>query len=170
MLACLDVDYRTDGSAVAACVTFDDWSSAQASATRAVRVAFVEAYRPGEFYRRKLPCLLRVLEDAPGPFEVIVVDSYVTLDAAGTPGLGQRLYEALGRTIPVVGVAKTRFATASMAIPVLRGTSRNPLWVTSVGLDPGEAARKVTAMDGAHRIPTLLRQVDRLARDAQPKG
>ncbi len=168
MLACLDVDYRTDGSAVAACVAFDDWTSARASATYAVRIASVEEYQPGEFYRRELPCLLRVLESAAGPFEVILVDSYVTLDPSGKPGLGQRLYEALGRTTSVVGVAKTRFATASMAIPVLRGTSQNPLWVTAVGLDAKEAAGKVAIMAGAHRIPTLLRQVDRLARDASP--
>src|SRR6185436_8735539 len=156
-----------DGSAVAACVVFAAWTSDRVVATHVARIAQVaHAYEPGELYRRELPCLLRVLADVTVPLDVVVVDAYVTLDPAGRPGLGARLYEALGRTVAVVGVAKTRYAAATTAIPILRGTSQSPLWITAAGMDASVAADHVRSMHGPHRIPTLLREVDQLARQA----
>lgn len=164
MLACLDVDYRPDGSAVAACLGFDAWTSARATSDWIARVAVVAPYEPGALYRRELPCLLAALEVAGRAFEVIVVDAYVTLDASGAPGLGAHLHAALGGRSIVVGVAKTAYATATTAVQVLRGESRRPLWVSAAGMDPSIAAGHVAAMHGASRIPTLLRDVDRAAR------
>ncbi len=164
MLACLDVDYRPDGSAVAACLGFDAWTSERASSEWIARVAVVAPYEPGALYRRELPCLLAVLEEARRAFEIVVVDAYVTLDASGAPGLGARLHAELGGRSIVVGVAKTSYATASTAIPVLRGTSTRPLFVSAAGMEAAVAAARVAEMHGASRIPTLLREVDRAAR------
>ena len=65
--------------------------------------------------------------------------------------------------MPVVGVAKQAFADG-VAKPVLRGASKQPLWVTAVGTDVNSACERVRAMHGEHRIPTLLRRVDALCR------
>jgi deoxyinosine 3'endonuclease (endonuclease V) len=93
------------------------------------------------------------------------VDGYVTLGAEQRPGLGQHLHAALGGQIPVVGVAKTRFAgVAPQVVPVRRGQSQNPLYVTSVGLPVAEAAQLVADMHGKHRFPTLLKLLDDLTK------
>ncbi len=119
-------------------------------------------YEPGAFYRRELPCLLEVLARGPCP-NVIVVDGYVWL-GDGKPGLGGHLHAAMGGI--VVGVAKTQYLSAP-AVPVLRGTSRSPLFVTAAGVEPEVAASWIEDMHGPYRVPTLLRQVDALARSVQ---
>lgn len=162
MLACVDVDYR-DPMAVAACVLFADWPAAQATGELTEIIQPVAPYEPGSFYKRELPCLLAVLARVHVPLEAIVVDAYVDL-APGRPGLGRHLFERLH--VPVIGVAKTNFAGATHALPVLRGTSRQPLYVTAAGCDPQLAAENVRRMAGSHRIPDLLKRVDRLCREA----
>jgi deoxyribonuclease V len=171
MLACVDVDYR-DPEAFAACVLFRAWPDERPAGEHVERIARVEPYQPGQFYKRELPCLLAVLRGrgANGAgreaLEVVVVDGYVWLRDETSPGLGGHLYEALGRAVPVIGVTKTRFASARAARAVLRGDSRRPLYVTAAGLDVEEAARCVQRMHGAHRVPTLLKRVDLLCRGA----
>ena len=165
MIACVDVDYRDDG-AVAACVLFRTWSDAEAAGIHVHRIERVEPYQPGQFYKRELPCLLSVLADVPQPLETVVIDGYVWLEDETKPGLGGHMFEALGRTVAVVGVAKTCFASARAARAVVRGTSRKPLFVTAVGMDVEEAARQVRDMHGEFRIPTLLKRVDQLCRTA----
>jgi deoxyribonuclease V len=163
MLACVDVAYRED-EAVAACVLFHDWPDAVPAEERVQRVRPVEPYQPGQFYRRELPCLLAVLGPVRDRLRTVVIDGYVWLGDESAPGLGARLYEALGSGLPVLGVAKTRYAGAVTARPVYRGGSRRPLYVTAVGIDPDAAARHIEAMHGPYRIPTLLRRADRLSR------
>jgi deoxyribonuclease V len=165
MRACVDVDYRGH-EAVAACVLFRAWADGESAGDEVVRVSPVEPYHPGQFYRRELPCLVAVLGKVAAPLETVVVDGYVWLGDETSPGLGGHLYAALGGTVPVIGVAKTRFAGARAARPVVRGGSRRPLWVTAAGLDPDTAARHVAAMHGPFRIPTLLKRADQLCRRA----
>ncbi len=162
MLACVDVDYRGEG-AVAACLLFRHWADGDVAGELVRRIDRVEPYEPGQFYKRELPCLLSVLADVPERLEAVVVDGYVWLRDETTPGLGGHLFEALGGT-SVVGVAKTRFASATAARAVVRGGSRRPLFVTAAGMGPDDAARHVQAMHGEFRIPTLLRRVDQLCR------
>jgi deoxyribonuclease V len=160
--ACFDVDYRKN-EAVAACVLFRSWTDEHSSEEWTELLHPVEAYEPGQFYRRELPCLLAVLRRTSHPLETVVIDGYVWLKDADRPGLGAHLYEALGRSVAVVGVAKTHFATAT-AEPVLRGRSRKPLFVTAAGMDRAEAAQHIQRMHGPYRVPTLLRRVDQLCR------
>lgn len=122
-------------------------------------------YEPGDFKKRELPYLVKLVEAAREravTIETIFVDGYVWLDG-GRPGLGGHLHEALGAAVPIVGVAKTRFHSAN-AIEVLRGQSQSPLYITAAGLDAAAAAELVRAMHGEHRIPTLLRIVDHASR------
>ena len=162
-LVAVDVDYRDD-CAVAAGVWFTGWTASAADFTATATLPPATEYEPGEFWRRELPCLLAVLATGPA-VDVVVVDGYATL-GEGRPGLGARLSAATG--LAVVGVAKTRFASATDAVPVLRGTSRAPLYVSAAGFAVAEAAEGVRAMSGEFRVPMLLKAVDRLARGARP--
>lgn len=164
MLACLDVDYRPDLT-VAACVLFRDWADASEDSHLVDRGPPAAPYEPGQFYRRELPHLLRVLSAVKVPLETLVVDGYVWL-GEDKPGLGAHLHEALARTVPVIGVAKTAYVTTGPAVPVLRGQSLRPLFVTAVGLSTATAAEYVRRMHGASRLPTLLGRVDRLCRES----
>lgn len=51
------------------------------------------------------------------------------------------------------------------SIPVFRGQSRRPLYITAAGMTIVDAALKIARMHGNHRIPTLLKQVDLVARE-----
>lgn len=163
MLACIDVDYRSEG-AVAACVLFADWTAERGEARQVVAIRTVAPYVPGKFYLRELPCLLEVLGRVREVPEVVVVDGYVWLGGEDKPGLGAHLFQALDGAAAVVGVSKSRFAGAGPAVEVFRGRSRRPLFVSAVGIDLDEAAGWVTGMSGPYRIPALLREVDRLCR------
>ena len=163
MLACLDVDYRPELT-VAACVLFRDWHHGTEASHLVDRGPPAAPYEPGHFYRRELPHLLRVLAMVQEPLEAIVVDGYVWL-GDDRPGLGAHLYEALNRTVPVIGVAKTAYHSTGPAVLVLRGQSLRPLFVTSVGMEPATAADCIRRMHGQSRIPTLLNRVDRLSRE-----
>jgi len=164
MIACVDVDYRAGDKAVAAGLYFSNWDDAIAAGEVIAPVENVMAYESGRFYERELPCLLAVLGRFPNPPRMLVVDAYVYLDGQGRKGLGAYLFDSLGCSIPVIGVAKTLFVSATCAIPILRGQSKVPLWITSAGIDCAEAAGLVQKMHGPYRIPHLLSAVDRLAR------
>ncbi len=162
MFVAFDVQYK-DPQAAAAAVTFDGWSSYEPLDEVLLTVAKVEPYVSGSFYKRELPCLLALFKEVEkrhGRPEFLFVDGYVNL-AEGHPGLGRRLYDAVG--IPVVGVAKTKFHQAD-AIEIIRGASKAPLYVTAVGIGVIDAARGVSKMAGPYRVPALLQRVDQLAR------
>lgn len=164
MILAIDVQYSQQSQRTA-WLGFGRWEDAEA-ALEAVenRESAPEPYEPGQFYRRELPCVLRATEAArsTAPLEAVVIDGYVWL-GPGRPGLGAHLYEALAGEVAVVGVAKTPFLGA-VCIPILRGESRQPLYITAEGVDVEAAARAVRAMHGPHRHPTLLKRVDQLAR------
>jgi deoxyribonuclease V len=120
-------------------------------------------YQPGQLYRRELPCLLAMLDLLPEWPDIVVIDGYVWLASDCKPGLGGRLFAAIGGTTPVVGVAKKPFRGAP-SLEVRRGRSRVPLFVSSAGIEPREAADRVTSMHGPFRLPTLLKRADFLSR------
>ena len=78
----------------------------------------IAPYQPGEFYLRELPALRAVLDD-PSGLDLLVVDGHADLDPSGRPGLGVHAHAEFG--IPVIGVAKSPFSTATHAVPVMRG-------------------------------------------------
>ncbi|MBJ2154484.1 endonuclease V [Variovorax sp. IB41] len=161
LIVCLDVDYRAE-TAVAAGLWFRGWTAAHEETQAIAGFREVAAYEPGAFYRRELPCLLGVLREGPLA-DIVIVDGYVSLEP-GHPGLGAHLHDALDRQVPVVGVAKTAYRSASDVLEVLRGQSASPLFVTAIGIDLATAAAEVKRMHGEHRVPALLRAVDQLAR------
>jgi len=158
VIVATDVHYDdANDQAFAAAVCFDAWTDSAPTFERTRRVEGLRPYRPGSFYERELPCLLAALDGLDA--DLIIVDGHAVLD--GRPGLGGHLHAALD--VPVVGVAKASFSNGE-ALPLLRGRSERPLWVSAVGLSHERARQLVGSMAGPHRIPTLLKRADALAR------
>ena len=162
MHACLDACYEHD-HVTAACVLFHDWPDPSSAGEITAAADRAAPYQPGRFYLRELPALLVVLSKVTDPLETVIVDGYVWLDERHTPGLGAHLYAALGRATPVIGVAKTAYRGAP-AEEILRGRAHRPLYVSSAGIPPVQAAERIRAMHGPYRVPTLLRRADALCR------
>jgi deoxyribonuclease V len=162
MIAAFDVHYLENGYASAAAVLFSDYGDAEPAAEYTQLLPKTADYIPGEFYRCELPCILALIGQLNEVPDEMVVDGYVML--GNTPGLGQHLFISFDGKIPVVGVAKSKFEGAG-GIEVFRGGSIHPLYVTSAGVDLQQASERIRTMHGAHRIPTLLKRVDALARE-----
>ncbi len=163
MITAIDAHYRDEVAAVA-CVSFDNWTDVEPMNEVATLVHDIAPYKPGEFWRRELPCVLAVLELLDEPPSIIVVDGYVWLDGNGRKGLGAHLFEALDGRTAIVGVAKHIFQGAAHAAHVLRGSSARPLLVTAEGMMIEDAAAAVASMYGEFRLPTLLKRADQLCR------
>jgi deoxyribonuclease V len=168
-IALLDAQYddATHRGRVA-CVVADNWLAVDSASEHVLEIEDVKAYRPGHFFERELPGLLQILALVTAPFETLIIDGYVYLDEQGRPGLGAHLHETLERKIPVVGIAKRPYRGSAFAERVLRGQSHVPLFVTARGMPAEQAADHVRAMHGPHRIPTLAKRVDQLARGLAP--
>ena len=165
MKLAVDVGYHKSGATVAG-VLFDSWNDATWTEQFQVHVVDPEPYVPGQFFKRELPCILQLLEEIEVELDTIVVDGFVWLSSGDEPkpGLGAILFEHLNQEVTVVGVAKTDFAGAR-ATKLLRGKSARPLFITAAGVDIVEAIHFVNSMHGPHRIPTLLKYVDKLSRE-----
>jgi deoxyinosine 3'endonuclease (endonuclease V) len=166
MLAAFDT-YYTGSKAKTIGVLFEQWQDEKPAQVLTDILEDVPEYEPGAFYKRELPCILSILKQIDqGTLTGIIIDGFVVLDDAGKPGLGAHLYEHLGRTIPVIGVAKTNFATNILnKRAVVRGESIKPLYITAAGFSPDEAAACVQAMHGPYRVPSILKYLDMLTRE-----
>ncbi|MBS3754303.1 MAG: endonuclease V [Desulfobacterales bacterium] len=169
MKAAIDVYYEHNKWA-AACVVFADWSDSEPAEIVRNYGSDARPYRPGRFYQRELPCLLSVLKRAEREFETILIDGYVHLQTGSGKGLGARLYEALAYLPAVVGVAKNPLKIADRFVPICRGRSKKPLFVSAIGWQEDQAAQCVLNMHGRYRIPEMLRLADRHGRRGGHEG
>jgi deoxyribonuclease V len=169
MIACLDVHYSTD-TACAAAIVFADWQDEQPVAEYTAIDPNPPEYEPGKFYLRELQPQLGVIAKIAEPIDVYVIDAYCHLSPDLAPGLGHHLYEALDRKPAIIGVAKNRYRDSQHAVELCRGESAKPLFVTSIGMTYDVAALHVKSMVGEFRIPSLLKQVDRLCREGVKSG
>jgi deoxyribonuclease V len=167
MILAVDVDYRDD-QAVAAGIAFNDWEDAVPVSQFVAQTDQIAEYESGEFYKREMPILLMLLEQIPQLPEIIIIDGYVYLDRHKKSGLGTHLYHALAGKVAIIGVAKSHFKDIPLEAAVLRNDSNRPLYVTAIGIDETEARGYIQKMHGNHRLPTMLKAVDRLCRDANP--
>ena len=154
--------YYFDNRAKTVCLAFDAWNATRPTAIYTETLEGIVEYMPGQFYKRELPCILSLLQQVTlTDVEAIVVDGFVYLDDDQKPGLGYHLYDALQQKTHVIGVAKSNFATLNnLKLPLLRGDSANPLFITSIGIELQTAGQFIASMSGPYRIPTLLKMLD----------
>lgn len=167
MLLAVDVHYKQE-YAKTVVVLFEDWTSEIPKEVIEVTTLDVVEYEPGFFYKRELPCLLEALQKVDlATIDVIIIDGYVFVDDAYAHGLGGYLFEALDRKIPVVGIAKTKFQrNTATVMEVFRGESKNPLFVSSIGIALDFVAQKTKEMHGNFRLPHLLKLMDQKTKEA----
>ena len=164
MNAILDVCYG-NGTTVVACVQFSNWTDSHPSAVSISELDVQAAgYVPGRFFERELPCLLYALKRETVRFEVIVIDGFVHLKPPLKKGLGFHLAESLSYPVAVIGVAKNPLKVADRFLPVLRGRSSKPLFVSAINISIERAAELIKSMNGEFRIPTLIKMTDQLCR------
>lgn len=169
MILAVDVQYDED-CGYAAGLLFAAWDDVAPLATLVRQVAGVGDYVPGEFYKRELPCILALLGELDQLPATIVIDGFVFLDGHSHAGLGKHLYDALDGKARIIGVAKTAYAGIGDDYRLLRGDSIKPLFITCIGLELAEARQHIAAMHGPHRMPVLLKTVDRLCREQALAG
>jgi deoxyribonuclease V len=166
MILAIDVHYK-ENTAKAVGALFQNWNDAVALNHVIKYIDAVEDYVPGAFYKRELPCILEIVKQVDlQTISYIVVDGFVVLDDTGKPGLGAYVYESIQSQVPVIGVAKSNFhQNHQHVISVLRGESLNPLYVTAVGTDLQQAADNIKSMHGDFRLPTVLKELDRITKE-----
>lgn len=166
MLLAFDT-YYYDNKAKTVCLEFAEWNESKIFKIYTEIIDHIEEYIPGEFYKRELPCIISLLNQIDlKKIDAIIVDGFVYLDDNKKLGLGGYLYEKLNKEIPIIGVAKTNFATIEKhKKPLFRGESKKPLFITAIGIELQDALQKIESMDGEYRIPTLLKELDRLTKE-----
>jgi deoxyribonuclease V len=166
MILILDTYYYDDkGKTV--CLSFEDWNNEENYLIYSETISDIQEYVSGEFYKRELPCILSLLTKIDlTEVKTIIIDGFVFLNDEDKFGLGAYLYHKLNKEIPIIGVAKRDFETINTNRKELyRGNSKNPLFITSIGIELNLATKKIEEMKGEFRIPTLLKEVDRLTKE-----
>ncbi|MBS3809831.1 MAG: hypothetical protein KGY38_06745 [Desulfobacterales bacterium] len=161
--AAIDVYYE-DSRWIAACVVFADWQDSRPVEVVRASGPDPRPYKAGRFYQRELPCLISVLERAGHEFDTILIDGYVHLKTGAGKGLGAWLFESLPYSPAVVGVAKNPLKIADRFVPIQRGRSKKPLFISAIGWQADQAVQYILTMHGPYRIPTLIKIADRQAR------
>lgn len=165
MILAIDT-YYFDNKAKTVCLIFKDWNSSVYKNSLTEITNNIENYISGEFYKRELPCIISLISKLDvTKIKFIIIDGFVYLDDNGKLGLGGYLYENISGKIPIIGVAKTDFKSLTKNKQlVCRGKSKKPLYITSVGINSDTAADKIKTMSGDYRIPTLLKELDKLTK------
>jgi len=159
--------YYYENMAKTVCLSFKDWNTEENYKVYSETISEVEEYVSGEFYKRELPCILSLLSKIDSrEIDLIIIDGFVFLNDENKFGLGAYLYKALNEKIPIVGVAKRDFTSIEKnRKKIHRGTSKNPLFITSIGIDLDLASKKIEEMNGKYRIPNLLKELDKLTKE-----
>ena len=162
----LAIAVHIDGTqAQAAAIAFEAWDAPEATHTYLSQITNIEKPKRGELDLRELPCVMQLLQQHKLAPELIVIDGFVHLDVDETPGLGQHLFQALGGTVPVIGISKTSRPGLSAQFEVAREEEAKPLIVTCAGMDIGAAKARLRTMHGRKVVPTLMKLAVRLAKN-----
>lgn len=163
MIIAIDVHYK-DSTASSVALLFK-WEDDNPREVIHEELEGFDEYIPGEFYKRELPCVEALMKKIDTKnIDALIVDGHVFTDNE-TYGLGGYAWEALNKEIPVIGVAKRSFhSNKDTVIEVYRGSSKNPLYVSAIGIEKEKAAELVQNMKGEYRIPTILKELDKLTK------
>ncbi|WP_130733879.1 endonuclease V [Flavobacterium sp. J27] len=166
MIVTIDVHYKAD-YAKTVLLFFENWQSETPTKVITHNTEDVLPYEPGSFYKRELPCILSALQETTlEAIKLIIIDGHIYVDNEGKYGLGGYLFEALDQKFPIIGVAKSSFqSNKDTVVEIFRGESKNPLFVSAIGIDKEEAAHSIQNMYGAYRLPHLLKLMDQITKE-----
>ena len=164
MILALDVHYRSEITKVVG-VLFN-WNDIESKEILIEYIDKVEDYVSGEFYKRELPCLHKIIEKVDlSKIEAIIVDGYIYVDNDLKFGLGGILWEKLDKQVPIIGVAKTSFFSNKETVKeLIRGCSKKPLFISTIDYPIEKAIENIKSMKGTFRIPTILKQMDTITK------
>ncbi|AYN03369.1 MULTISPECIES: endonuclease V [unclassified Flavobacterium] len=165
MILAIDVHYKENIAKIVA-ILFN-WQDETPQNIIVEQIASIEEYISGEFYKRELPCIESILKKVNlDEIKTIIIDGHVYVDNNREFGLGGYTWESLSKEISVIGVAKSSFFRNKNTVKeVFRGESKKPLYVSSIGINLDIAASFIKNMHGAFRIPTLLKELDRITKE-----
>lgn len=154
--------YYFENKAKTVCISFENWTDSKPENIKSEIIEGVAEYEPGALYKRELPCILSLLKKIDiSAVDFIIVDSFVLLDDNDKYGLGAYLYDALDKKNPIIGVAKSGFHANKKNVKELtRGESKNPLFISAIGIELKKAYNFIKSMHGNYRMPTLLQILD----------
>lgn len=161
IIACFDVYYYKD-SAKASCIVFSRYEEVTAEYTE--EIEGIEDYVSGQFYKRELPCILKVLEKVKEDIDIIIIDGFIWA-GEDKRGLGGHLFESINNKPPIIGVAKSHLNESTAYMEIFRGKSSNPLYISAIGMDLNYSAVLIKNLKGDFRIPYTLKRVDKLSRE-----
>ena len=164
MIIAVDVFYYEKNKGNIGGVIFEHWNDEKPAVELTAKIDNIAKYESGSFYKRELPCILKLINDHSLHPEFIVIDGYVFIDGISKPGLGFYLYNSLSCKTPVIGVAKSYYNGVPPYCELLRGNSKRPLFITSIGINLELAKEYISKMHGRNRTPSLLKLVDQLSR------
>lgn len=163
MILAIDVQYK-DSIGYVAGVMFSDWCDKSSLLEVTSILEDVSDYIPGQFYKRELPCILKLITEHNLMPEIIIIDGYVYLDEHEKSGIGKYLYDHFDKKIKIIGVAKNKYKGISDNFGILRGDSLKPLYVTST-INNELAKSNIKNMFGEFRQPLLIKRADQLCRE-----
>lgn len=156
---------------------FKSWGDKEVSYfVTSIRTCIDAEYKPGELYKRELPCIMQCLSLLNiDTIETIIVDGFVWLSEDGktlTKGLGAHLQDAIlakyNTKKTIVGIAKNRYhVNIPECVDIERGlVSAKPLFVTcSETCFTEHYATHIKIMHGDYRMPSLIKAVDSKTRE-----
>ena len=176
MILALDSYYK-DNICNTSLVVFENIKSSEPIYTDTIYTEVTSDYIPGEFYKRELPGIIKILNklknehnDIWNSVVIIITDSFINLKLGCDEwdGLGKHLskyLDSINEHKIIYGVAKTNFGNCNLISEVIyRGKSKTPLYVQS-STDNNDGVRFIIQnMHGEYRIPTMLKLVDQLSR------
>ncbi|QTD39181.1 endonuclease V [Polaribacter batillariae] len=166
MILAIDVKYNEVVGTAKAVGVLCNWEDEEPKEIIIEYIEDVKPYVSGQFYKRELPSILKIVEKIDiREIEVIIIDGHIYVDNDKKFGLGGYVWQALKEKVPIIGVAKRGFYNnKETVIEILRGKSKTPLHISSVGIDNSIASKKIQSMKGEYRIPTILKTLDALTK------
>ena len=176
MILALDSYYKNDVCNTSL-VVFENINSSEPIYTNTIYTKVTSDYIPGEFYKRELPGIIKILEKLKDEhtniwnnIKIIITDSFVTLkhgcdEWKGLGGYLKEYLKSIKEDKIIYGVAKSDFCDSHLiSHAVFRGESSKPLYVQSASGEHTGVAFMIKNMHGQYRIPTMLKLVDQLSR------
>jgi deoxyribonuclease V len=156
---------------------FRSWGDKEVSYfVTSIRTCIDAEYKPGELYKRELPCIMQCLSLLNiDTIETIIVDGFVWLSEDGktlTKGLGAHLQDAIfakyNTKKTIVGIAKNRYhVDIPECVDIERGlVSSKPLFITcSETCFTKHYAAHIKIMHGDYRMPSIIKAIDSKTRE-----